>query len=139
MNQPTLQLQRYFFAKVAIEAQPDGRDNPGKVDTELEVARSKDNPDEFMVVLTVKLVNAEEKHAPYCGEVVVIGYFQLQPGNPKPEASVAKAGAAMLYGAAREMITNITARGPWPAIQIQIVDFYKQTADQPGPVAADGR
>jgi preprotein translocase subunit SecB len=92
-----------------------------------------------MVVLTVKLVNAEEKHAPYCGEVVVIGYFLVQPGSPKPEVLVAKTGAAMLYGAASEMITNITARGPWPAIQIQIVDFYKQTADQPGPVAADGR
>jgi len=52
-------------------------------------------------------------------QVHVIGL--LRGAGPCPEPN----GPALLYGAAREMLCNLTARGPWPVVCLHSVTFVE--------------
>ncbi len=129
MNQSGLQLERYFFVKVDIQANQQGPANSGGVvTTHLEVSKDNNDPSRYMVALTVKLAVVEGKTAPYFGEVTVLGVFHVvagahKTGHHKPDDLVTVNGASILYGVAREMVANVSARGPWPAVTLPCMNF----------------
>jgi preprotein translocase subunit SecB len=43
----------------------------------------------------------------------------------KVKALVEANGAALLYGAIRELVINLTSRGPWPAVVLNAVTFIR--------------
>ncbi len=126
MSQSALQLERYFFSKVNIEASKH-IEPPAQIGTttRLEVARNNKDKNRFLLSLTVALTAQKDTPAPYCGEVQVIGFFLVHPDVPKDkkEKIICINGATILYGVAREMITNVTARGPWPAVTLPCLNF----------------
>jgi hypothetical protein len=61
----------------------------------------------------------------YTGEFVAVGFFRVRPDFPADQATklVAVTGTSMLYGAVREMVANLTARGPAPMLNLVSVAF----------------
>ena len=133
MNPSPLQLERHFFTKIHVDAHRDG-DPSAKVElrSEVDVARAAQDPKRYQLTLRLKLLPSADKKPHYTAEIHVIGLVRVV-GN-WPEAKVLRLveanGPALLYGAAREMLCNLTARGPWPMLCLHSVTFV-----QPNPPA----
>jgi preprotein translocase subunit SecB len=136
MSLSSLQLERYFFVKVNVQAHERGPgDSSGKFSTKLEVSRNNNDSTRYLVGLTVTLAAEEGKLASYYGEVVVMGLFHvsMSPGMSdlqKVEELVSVNGASILYGVIREMVANVTSRGPWPPVLLPCVNFLGTNQSQ---------
>src|SRR5665213_2204287 len=126
MKQAPLQLERYYFTKVAIESHlgVDGNE-PNLLGCEIGIGQSDDNPKRFKVSLRVVLTSQPGKQACYTGEIRADGFFQVHSEWPveKIQQLVESNGVAMLYGAIREMVFNVTAHGPWLPVHLMAVTF----------------
>jgi preprotein translocase subunit SecB len=92
-----------------------------------QLAQSKENPLEWAVILRVVIKQAETEHpAPYTGSVTFFGNFRVSESVPEESRRrlVATNGSSILYGAARELVANITARGPHPMITLPSISFF---------------
>jgi preprotein translocase subunit SecB len=76
-------------------------------------------------------------NAPYIGEIAVVGVFSLPADFQKEKASdmVHMNGGAILYGAVRELLSNISARGIHGPIILPAVD---PRCFLPEPVSSEG-
>lgn len=126
----SLRLERYFFKSINIEA-----NLTTKGTTELGAKMHIDlgvNPDDacmFQVTIKLDLVNETQLPPAYKGGCEIFGYFRVGEGQDSNAArtTVAAEGAAMLYDSIREMITNITCRGPWGAVILPLQDIRRET------------
>lgn len=128
MNPSPLRLDRHFFSKIAIAAST----KPGPhVDPEMEISlnvlKSEAESGQFMVDLTVRLGAARGGEASYTGETTAVGFFSIAKGWPEEKAAklVEINGASILYGATRELIINLTARGPWANHVLPSISFVE--------------
>ena len=138
MNPSPLQLERHFFTKVHVDAHPDG-DPAAKAElqTHVEVAQAERDPKRYQLTLHLKLVSAGDKKSRYTAEIHVVGVVRVAEGWPDPAVQqlVQVNGPALLYGAAREMLCNLTARGPWPMVCLHSVTFVEPKALPQAPAA----
>ena len=112
MNSP-LQLERYHL--VAVRLEPTGLERPAErqdVHVQVTVGHLADNVRAWRVELTVDFGGRENPCAPFHGSVRMEGFFVVHPEFPeaKGESLVRVNGAAILYGAIRETVSNLTAR-----------------------------
>ena len=129
-----LQLEHYFFTHIELDAHPNA-DPKNEMDfgADVECAQHEEDPRRWMLTLNVVL-KAEEDDAPppYTGEFEIVGMFKVI--DEYPEEKVAKLvhinGAAILYGTVREMVTNMTARGPFPPIILPTTTFIDECSDK---------
>jgi preprotein translocase subunit SecB len=135
MKPSPLQLERHFFTKILVEAHR-GADPAARaqIQTEVDVARAQNDPKRYQLTLRLKLLPPPGKKPRYTGEVHVVGLVHVAPNWPEGNVQqlVEANGPALLYGAAREMLCNLTARGPWPMLCLHSVTFVKP----PAPAAA---
>jgi preprotein translocase subunit SecB len=134
MNPSPLQLERYFFSKIQLDAHADAGAQPGyDLECSVEVGRANDNPRRFQVKLKISLHPPGKTAAQYTGEFEIVGFFQVAKTWPDDQVSrlVEANGPAVLFGALREMIANLTARGPWPQITLHSVTFVSAPSSQP--------
>lgn len=135
-----LQLERHFFTKVKVDANPAGKVGAANVlNCEVELAIAEGDPKRFQVILRLKLLSPAGMEACYTGEIHAVGLFRVVDEWPEAERSklVEVNGAALLYGAIRELLLVITTRGPWPPILLNSVTFIPP---KPKPVAeGDGQ
>jgi preprotein translocase subunit SecB len=76
----------------------------------------------------------------YVGDVAVEGIFRANPeseGNRLSDFLVLTNAASMLFGAVREMVLNLTSRGPWPAVMLTTVSFIEMASDIIGEQSTD--
>ncbi|MBI5799977.1 MAG: protein-export chaperone SecB [Verrucomicrobia bacterium] len=128
MTPSPLQLERHFFSKVQIDAGPANK--PGVANAllcELEIGQAVEDPKRFQVVLRLKLHSPPDNTASYTGEIHAVGLFKVVDGWPDNRIGelVEANGAAFLYGCIREMVLNVTSRGPWPAVTLGAVTFVQ--------------
>lgn len=126
MKPSPLQLERHFFTKVHLDAHPDG--DPAakaKLNSQVEVAQAERDPKRYQLTLRLNLVAAGDNKPQYTAEIHVVGVVRVADGWPDPAVQqlVQVNGPALLYGAAREMLCNLTARGPWPMLCLHSVTF----------------
>jgi preprotein translocase subunit SecB len=141
MKPSQLQLERHFFSKIHVTSNVDGaRDVPNTLQCQLEVARSTDGDQRFQVTLNLKLGSPSPKKAFYSGEFEVVGFFKVMGSLDKTKIDdfVQANGAAMLFGATREMILNLTSRGPWPAVRLSSFHFVPDPAGVQGQSSKKG-
>ncbi len=143
MKPSPLQLERHFFTKVQVVAHPDGDACPqGELFAEVDVARDADDPKRYQLTLRFKLLPSPDMKPRYTAEIHVVGLVRVAESWPEDKIPqlVEANGAALLYSAAREMLCNLTARGPWPMICLHSaniveskppVSFKPSTADLP--------
>jgi preprotein translocase subunit SecB len=126
MKQSPLRLEQHWFSKVQIEAQPDGKVGTSNLlETQVELSCAEDDARKFQVILRLKLLPAEQEKVCYTGEIHAVGIFQVVETWPKEKVQilVESNGPAVLFSAMREMICNVTARGPWPPVLLNTFTF----------------
>ena len=74
----------------------------------------------------------------YTGEVHAVGVFRVLVGVPSEEVAklVEVNGASLLFGAIRELVLNLSGRGPWPAVCLSTVSFATTNAIEARRVGA---
>ena len=119
----------------------------------VELARSKDSSDPWVVVLTVTIAAPDDVPAPpYTVDVRAIGHFwwggqEAEESDLPVERTIGVNGASLLYSGLRELIGMISARGPWGpmllptvdfrAIKIDITDMDQDAEHEPKPSVAE--
>jgi preprotein translocase subunit SecB len=121
-----LQLESYSFSDIQITAQ----ENPNTSDFndiggEEMFGMSPDDNRNWHVLLTIELNAAEDTKPSYLGRMKVEGVFQVHEKWPeeKIEALVSSNATALLFGAVREMLVNLTARSKHGPIKLKTVRF----------------
>jgi preprotein translocase subunit SecB len=132
MKTSPLQLERYFFSKIELNAHTDA--DPKAEHTlqcGVEIGEAVDNPQRFQVTLQLKLLGPEKAKTRYTGEFHAVGFFRVLDAWPKDRKMqlVETNGPAMLYGALREMIYTLTSRGPWHAVTLKSVTFLNSAEE----------
>ena len=124
MQLSPLRLEKLFYTKLHIDANVDvkGSEHADNIDTQVECHYQPDNPRLWMVVLRVRY-GSDESH--YLIDLEVIGFFDVHCEYPeeKVKTLVSVNGPAVLYGSAREMVSNLTARGPHEMVDLPTVSF----------------
>lgn len=126
MEKSPLQLESYAFDKIELEAQ----DNPNPshhnlIGGEVTHGVASEDPRLWHVILDISLGATEGETPLYRGRIVAEGVFRVHPNWPeeKIEALVSSNAPALLYGAIREMVVNLTGRSKHGLINLQTVRF----------------
>jgi preprotein translocase subunit SecB len=129
MSPAPLQLERHFFSKILVEAHGDAEGvSAHRLNCSVEVERATDNARRFQVILNLKLERQPDQKTTYTGEVQAVGFFRVVDDygdEAKTLSLVETNGATLLYGAIRELLINLSARGPWAAISLPTVTFLR--------------
>lgn len=115
------------FWDVNVQANPDEDFGPGDISVEREIQAMPDHGRAWSVYLDIKL-NAHDgkKSPPYTGSIIAQGIYEVHPDYPNdPERLVRVTGSSMLYGAVRELVSMITARGPNGMVTLPSVSFVE--------------
>jgi preprotein translocase subunit SecB len=139
MNASPLTLERYFFTLIRIEAHLDREaKSTNKLNTSVEVGQAVEDSRRYQVKLRLALMPPDDGPATYTGEVEAVGIFQVTDHWPeeKRQQLVETNGAALLYGAIREMVFNLTSRGPWPARMMPSVTFLRPDGNEKAATAS---
>lgn len=141
MKHSPLQLLRYIVPEMSCSANPsfDPEKAPEGGAEQLSVnavVAPQKAPDDFpgrswTVEMTISQKLQEGQNIPYKFELTLIGFFACQDGLPpaaEEERFVRVNGNSMLYGAAREVVRSLTARGPWGELFIPALSFYEKDA-----------
>ena len=140
-----LHLETYFFTEIQVEACPEGCDSPGEGElaSSVEVSRHEDDSGKWMVQLGIRQSEDEAKGCPeYTFKIQVVGLFKVDKEFPLEQAEhlVRANGPAVLYGAVREMVANLTSRGPFSTVELPTVTFIDEANPAaPKPISAAPR
>ena len=140
-----LQLDKYYFTKVCIEASGGHCGKTINISTKGKCRHQEGNQHKWLVELTVILNRSEDEKlkSPYTGEVEIIGFFSVSVDKDYPSDKLHKLvhfnAPALLYGAVREMIFNVTARGPNSHIVLPTVSFIDNVPGKDKKVAENSK
>jgi hypothetical protein len=132
MNNPApnslspIQLQSLTYTEVHISAQSDGKPNGVSATNAAFEAFPLDlQKENWQVGVKVDIVQIGEIKPFYLGTILAIGIVQIVASIPEDrlEKVVTVNGAGMVYSAIREMVCNITARGPWGPLMLITQNF----------------
>jgi len=130
MKNSPLQLERYYVTELHYEANDAVQlKNMPELSLESGVGIGRHNEDErrFKVQLKVSFWPVTPDLIPQKGSVTFMGFFAVDPAYPIEKAPmlVETNAPSVLYGAAREIFCNLTARGPWGMVTLPSQSFYK--------------
>jgi preprotein translocase subunit SecB len=140
MNSSPLELERYFFTKVEVVAVAESTSHQPNVSATVALAEKVDDKRRFLVQVNVAIGANPGENPNYQGSISIVGYFKVHPkysGDPAELAGVN--GASILFAAGREMVANITARGPWPTLMLPCVSFQKELSPKTKGRASKGK
>jgi len=98
-----------------------------------------EDPSRWMVTISVSIGKEEDKRcSPYILDVGVVGFFKVAEDCPEDmrSALVRANGPAVLFGSVREMIASLTARGPYPRVDLPTVTFIDEAHKKPAEAKA---
>ncbi len=134
-----LQLERHEFLRIELHAAESGDVNESlPLKLHRNWAPSDDDPRRWRLILQVNFGGEKEGAASlYSGQLRIAGFFRVVEQYPteKMQDLVGITGASMLYGACREMLANLTARGPHGMVSLPSVSFVplKEEPTPQGP------
>lgn len=130
MEQSPLQLESYAFDKIELIAQENANhQHHNQVGGEASYGAAQDDPRNWHVILQIDLKASEGETPLYLGQLITEGVFRVHPNWPedKIEALVTSNAPALLYGAIREMVVNLTSRSKNGPINLKTVRFSPST------------
>lgn len=135
MQASSLQLESSVITRVRIEANKEfAKKNDPQLrfidfagagfESDVEYGPAGEEPRLFFLKLGIRLPGTEQTPTPYVVDIQLIGIFRCTgPNLSKDEAFVGVNGPAVLYGSIRELVTQITSRGPLPGLILPTVHF----------------
>jgi preprotein translocase subunit SecB len=140
MKLSPLQLEAYFLTESSYRTNQDF--NPEKEpkldDTDLQVSADiqpiQNQERRWQVTVSIKLQPKPEANSPCSFSITVVGIVWAAPNLPgnNLDMMVRTNGPTMVYGAAREMVRDLTARGPFSPICLPSVSFLPEAATVKG-------
>jgi preprotein translocase subunit SecB len=128
-----IQILSQDFSEVSVQSQHDSKGGANTLDVSTTLVPIEGNEREWMLMLSITLgANPESARPSYLAQVEVSGHYhvnKLYKGDP--ERLVRITGASILYGAAREMICNITSRCDNGMLTLPSVSFFEKDAPKP--------
>jgi len=134
MKPAPLVLEKHFFTKVLLESHVDGKvADANSLSCKIEMAQSEENDRLFQVTLQLKMENQPDLKSTYTGEIHAVGLFQVVKDWPAENMRqlVQANGLAILFGAIRELVLGLTARGPWPPVLLNTFSFIDLVPSAP--------
>lgn len=134
-----LQLKKVVFHRFEVAANDKVSDNAQiNIVTERSYASAEKNDLLWKVGLNVTFGEKSDGASPYFGSVNLEGVFEINETYPPDKRLdlISITGASILYGSAREMVANFSARGVHGTFLMPSVSFFKmdKAAALPGPV-----
>lgn len=130
MIAPPLQMVEYFFTKINLEPKFGKVPQKGVYPLQTRIGFQDGKcPGELVINLGVrKGADATDEKGSYAFEIGVSGIFSadkaLYDKDPEKAISIVKVnGTSMLLGAVRELVLQLTSRGPFPAYTIPALSF----------------
>jgi|SRR5690606_10545508 len=138
MKPAAFTLENVFYPQISVRANRehnyDGDGDP--VLPSIKIHSYRGDGGRYQIALDLKKAIESDADA-YEVKALAIGVFQTDPATPedKQQAIVMRSGPQIVYGALRDHIATITARGPWneyylPAIIIDQDDFVFDDEDE---------
>lgn len=130
MTLSPLQPHRYFAEEVFCKANPDfDKDKEVKIkDFQVFFETGEDkNPLLRRIRLTVEQKLSRDGNEPFAFKIVMVGFFEVMKeffesqGQEKTEQLVNVNGPALLYSAARELLSLVSGRGPYPDENLNVL------------------
>lgn len=139
-----LQLERYFATDFHFTANREfevGRPielADGQFDVESSALRHSAETRKWQITLQIKYKPAPSANAPYSFSLEMVGFFEVADTFPEDqtEQMVRINGSSMLYGSAREIVRDLTGRGPHSAMMLPSVSFFEPARKAVPPEAA---
>ena len=154
MKKSPLQLLRYIVSEASCAANPtfDLKKAFGTASEQLSVGvkvNQQQSPEgapwhSWTVEITISQKSTEGQNLPYRFEVTLVGFFACRgplPADVEESRFVQINGSSMLYGAAREIVRSLTARGPWGVLFLPCISFYEMDSkpkEEAAPVSKPG-
>ena len=97
---------------------------------------------QWEITLRAKFQPGPKVNAPYFFVLEIVGFFQVGPKYPpeRLDALVKVNGPSVLYGVAREVIRDLTCRGPYPPMFLPSASFVEsvqaETSQEAAPPAS---
>jgi preprotein translocase subunit SecB len=138
MKKPPLQMEFYYFQDINVRINqeiPVDKISPDKIglgiDLEPKSFLSESDPLRYKVELRIKAEEIKGKIKPYEIDVLAVGFFSIEKDVPKEKRGgiVSVLGANLLYGAARELIFQLTARSPFQPVYLPTTSFVPEEKD----------
>lgn len=122
-----LTLEKHFFSRIELRPNPTAKPE-GSLRTVCTVTMGQAAEDPLHFQLTLSTVFEDEPNAVskpyYSGAIEVVGFFRVSPLYKEDHLRLVHiSGASLLYGAVRELLCNLTARGPWPMVTLPTMSF----------------
>ncbi len=134
---PPLQLERYFFPKVEVNAAPPGGSEtkpPKKTAYNLEITPSTEKiaEDRWHAIIQIRVTPATEVDRQYVVALDVVGFFKVAPELSEPDAKklVTVTGCSILYSAARELLLVVTSRGPYAPVTLPTISLLQTVQEE---------
>lgn len=130
MKQPPLQMQFYYFPEIKLQiSQPkqkiQQKDCGFDIDIDTGLAQSSQDDLCYKVDIRIKTKEIKGKFKTYDLDILAVGFFKIDTDTPqdkrKEVASIL--GANLLYGAARELLYQLTSRSPYEPINLPTTSF----------------
>lgn len=99
---------------------------------ERKVRKIKDKPGCWGIHMEVRIEGTDPDNPPaYTGKIELIGYYNVhEQYKLDPERLIRITGASMLYGVAREMLSQITARSVNGLLTLPSVSFFEDVPEK---------
>jgi len=134
MNKAPLQLEHYFITDLHITAcqdynlKKDKKYDIKNFHTNIKYFEKKNYPEMRQVQLKLQYKPLKNENMPYEFGINIVGFFKIAPKLPDSELNnlIRFNAPSMLYSAVREIIANVSGRGPWGSFLIPTVSFLPQ-------------
>ena len=134
-----LQMFRYFVTDCQVTAAKHFKFTKQlALDSDLLVTepeyRQLEDKRQWEITLRTRFQPGPKVNAPYFFVLEIVGFFQVVPQYPEEKLNdlVKVNGPSMLYGITREVIRDLTSRGPHPSMFLPSASFLSR-ADAPKP------
>jgi len=130
MEKSPLQLESYAFDRIELKAQEDPNPSHHNLITgQVNHGVAHEDSRHWHVTLDLSLKAIKGETPLYLGRIAAEGVFRVHPNWPedKVEALVSSNAPALLYGAIREMVVNLTGRSKHGPINLNTVRFPPNT------------
>ena len=122
-----LQIERHEFLDIEVHSAPEAESHSSlSLTVDRNFARHDDDPSRWKMVLTIRFGGEQDGKPAVCsGMLRIAGYFRVHEKYPEAKAGqlIEVTGASILYGACREMLANLTARGPHGMVSLPSISF----------------
>ena len=135
LSHSPLEILQHEFTEIAVRStlpRDEGSFGAGTLEVEREQTRQSDDKNIWKLVLRVAFheSEADETPPPYEGHLVIQGLFRVhEKYTHDADRLIHITGASILYGAAREMLANLTARSANGMISLPSVSFMDASAN----------